>query len=203
VYLQLATGSSLLLRAFDKPIAAARWAYRRPTTAPVTIRGRWMVRFVDGGPVLPAPFHSDSLVPWTGRGDADADRFAGTARYTLRFDAPAPGVARNYLLDLGFVAASARVRLNDRDAGVLVSRPFTMETGALRPTDNVLEIDVTNLSANRIKDLDVREVPWKIYRDINFVGIDYKPFDASKWPIRPSGLLGPVTLQPLESASPR
>ena len=53
---------------------------------------------------------------------------------------------------------------------------------------------MTNLSANRIRDLDRRGVQWRIMKDINFVNIDYKPFDASKWPVRDSGLLGPVTL---------
>jgi len=33
-------------------------------------------------------FTLETLGPWTGRGDEDADRFAGTARYTLTFDAP-------------------------------------------------------------------------------------------------------------------
>ena len=61
---------------------------------------------------------------------------------------------------------------------------------------NLLEVEVTNLSANRIRDLDLRKVPWKIFHDINFVNLDYKPFDASAWPLRASGLLGPVTLIP-------
>jgi len=58
------------------------------------------------------------------------------------------------------------------------------------------------VSANRIRGLDQRGVEWRIFRDINFVGIDYKPFDASKWPVRPSGLSGPVALQPLADAPP-
>ena len=29
-------------------------------------------------------------------------------------------------------------------------------------------------------------------REINFVNINYKPFDAANWPLTPSGLLGPV-----------
>ena len=120
-------------------------------------------------------------------------------RATLsRFDAP--DSASRHVLSLGRVAESARVRLNGRDLGVLFAAPYRIETGPLRRTGNVLEIEVTNLSANRIRDLDRRGVEWKIFRDINFVGIDYKPFDASKWPVRPSGLLGPVTLQPLASA---
>jgi len=58
---------------------------------------------------------------------------------------------------------------------------------------------VTNLSANRIRDLDVREVNWKIMHDANIVTPAYQPFDGSKWPIQPSGLLGPVTLTPVKS----
>jgi hypothetical protein len=147
--------------------------------------------------VLPASFGTDTLVSWTERGDAEGRRFAGTARYSVRFDAP--GEASSYLLDLGKVAESARVRLNGHELGILFARPFCVETGALRPTGNELEIEVTNLSANRIRDLDVRHVPWKVFQDINFVGIDYRPFDASGWPLKPSGLLGPVRLRPLAS----
>ncbi|MBM4156629.1 MAG: hypothetical protein FJ221_16625 [Lentisphaerae bacterium] len=64
----------------------------------------------------------------------------------------------------------------------------------LRPAGNKLEIEVTNLAANRIRDLDRRKVAWRIFRDINLVNIKYKPFDASNWPVFDSGLLGPVVL---------
>jgi hypothetical protein len=73
----------------------------------------------------------------------------------------------------------------------------------LRPGRNHLEIDVTNLAANRIRDLDRRKVPWKTMREINFVNILYRPFDASDWPLQPSGLLGPVVLTPLQRVEPR
>jgi hypothetical protein len=171
------------------------------STGPLSeLRGRWTVTFLEGGPVLPKPFTSDTVTTWTGRGDEDADRFAGTARYSVTFDAP--DTAGRHLLTLGTVRESARVRLNGRDLGVLIEPFFAVETGPLRPTDNVLEVEVTNLSANRVRDLDLRKVPWKIFRDINFVGIDYRPFDASRWPVRPSGLPGPVTLQPLSGDVP-
>ena len=58
----------------------------------------------------------------------------------------------------------------------------------------MLAIEVTNLPANRIADLDRRKVPWKRFHEINFVSIDYKPFDASNWPPLESGLIGPVRL---------
>ena len=63
----------------------------------------------------------------------------------------------------------------------------------------MLELDVTKLEANRIRDMDQRKVNWKIMREINFVNINYKPFDASAWPLTSSGLLGPVTLTPLRA----
>jgi hypothetical protein len=68
----------------------------------------------------------------------------------------------------------------------------------LKPGRNVLELDVTNLAANRIRHMDQQKAPWKIMREINFVNINYRPFDASGWALTPSGLLGPVTLTPLQ-----
>jgi hypothetical protein len=194
VYLQLAPGESLVLRLFDQPTEGEAWQYRRPVGAPEELRGTWSVEFVDGGPELPGPFTTRVLGSWTDQG-GEAERFAGTARYRIRFDAP--GSAANYLLDLGNVAESARVRLNGRDLGTLFAAPFHVDTGPLRPTGNELDIEVTSLSANRVRDLDRRGVEWKIFHDINFVGIDYRPFNASGWEVRPSGLLGPVSLQPL------
>ena len=72
-----------------------------------------------------------------------------------------------------------------------------MRLDGLKPRGNVLEIEVTNLPANRIRDLDVRKVPWKLMREINIVTVKYRPFDAAAWEVEPSGLLGPVTLVPL------
>jgi hypothetical protein len=74
--------------------------------------------------------------------------------------------------------------------------------GSLQPGRNTLEIDVTNTAANRIRDLDRRKVDWKIMREINFVDLEYRPFDASTWPVSDSGLLGPVKLIPLKAFVP-
>ena len=68
----------------------------------------------------------------------------------------------------------------------------------LKATGNVLSIEVTNLAANRIADMDRRKVEWKIFKNTNLVNIRYKPFDASGWPLMDSGLLGPVRLVPLK-----
>jgi hypothetical protein len=96
------------------------------------------------------------------------------------------------------------VKVNGRDAGVLFSVPFHCRVGAfLKPGVNELEIEVTNLDANRIRDLDRRKVPWKKFHDINYVSITYRPFDAASWPLTDSGLLGPVRLIPLRINQPQ
>src|SRR5207302_11140830 len=97
------------------------------------------------------------------------------------------------------VAESASVSVNGQESGMQFARAFRVDTGPTRRTGNELDIEVTTLSENPIRDLDVRRVTWKVFADINFVGIDYKPFDAASRPLRPSGLLGPVRLEPLAS----
>jgi hypothetical protein len=74
--------------------------------------------------------------------------------------------------------------------------------GSLQPGRNLLEIEVTNVAANRIRAMDRAGVDWKIMREINFVNIRYEPFDASEWPVEPAGLLGPVELVPMRRVQP-
>ena len=106
------------------------------------------------------------------------------------------------MLDLGDVRESARVTINGQAAANLWCVPYRAAVGKfLKPGNNRLTIDVTNLSANRIRDLDQRKVEWKIFDEINFVDIHYKPFDASQWPLTPSGLLGPVRCVPMKQQS--
>ena len=151
--------------------------------------------FVEGGAELPASYETDELSSWTDRGEK-AECFAGTAIYRLTFDAPSD--AKEWLLDLGEVHSSARVRVNGKDAAVLVGPTFVTPVCGLKPEGNVLEVEITNLAANRIRSMDRDRVEWKIFEDINVVDREYKPFDASNWPIMPSGLLGPVRLTALE-----
>ena len=70
----------------------------------------------------------------------------------------------------------------------------------LKPGRNTLEVEVTNLPANRIADYDRRGVKWRKFKDINIVSIFYKPITFDTWATAPSGLLGPVTLTPMQKA---
>jgi hypothetical protein len=199
VRLQLQPGESVILRTFtNKVVEASPWSYFENAGPPQAVSGRWKVQFIEGGPELPAGYESAALVSWTVWDDVKLKGFAGTARYTIEFEKPT-GDADEWLLDLGRVCESARVTLNGQAVGALWCRPFAVAVGRfLKPGTNVLEIEVTNLAANRIRDLDQRQVNWKYFYDINIVGRDYRPLDASTWPLRDSGLLGPVVLKPMK-----
>jgi hypothetical protein len=198
IHLQLAAGESVILRAFaDRKVEGPAWNYWQTNGQPVEITGDWNVKFIAGGPVLPADFQAAQLASWTTFPDTNCQAFAGTAKYEITFDAPNRQSAignRQFFLDLGDVRQSARVRVNGQDYGTLITPPFRVVVDNLKPTGNTLEVEVTSVAANRIRDLDRRGVPWKVFRDINIVDINYKPFDASHWPLTDCGLLGPVTL---------
>ncbi len=203
VYLRVASGQSLLLRTFDsmpKARGLRDWHYRAPCGEGVELRGDWQVEFMSGGPVLPRAASPEALTSWT-LWSAEAERFSGTARYRIRFDAPETP-ADDWRLDLGDVRETARVILNGEPVGTLWSLPFRLHLPAVKARGNVLEIEVTNLPANRIRDLDRRKVDWKVMKDINLASLRYRALDASGWDPAPSGLLGPMRLVPLERVRP-
>jgi len=205
VYLQLKPGESLFVKgrasasARNDPPAWTYWQANPDAAVPLTA---WAVTFVSGGPELPPPFPSSDLHSWTDEG-GPAESFAGTAAYKVDFEIPADVKADSWLLDLGDVRETARVFLNDKEVDHAWSLPFQVNLGSdFKPEGNTLRIEVTNLGANRIRDLDIKQVPWKNFYDANVVNAHYEKLDASKWPVQPSGLLGPVRLIPLKKQQP-
>jgi hypothetical protein len=196
VRLQLAPGQTMLVRASADSLSAPPWPYREQAAEAVVLPGPWRVEFLAGGPTLPAGYDTTQPAPWTEAPDPTAQSFAGTVRYSTPWKVPAENGTR-WLLDLGDVLGSARVRLNGSEVATLVAPPFNVEVSGLPSSENLLEIEVTGVAANRIRDLDRRGVAWRIFEDINLVNIDYKQFDASVWPVRPLGLRGPITATPL------
>ncbi|HET7217233.1 MAG TPA: glycosyl hydrolase, partial [Vicinamibacterales bacterium] len=201
VYLQMPPGGSLILAESPAPSRSSFESYRTAGD-PIAVAGPWTVRFLKGGPRLPSPRVVDRLVSWTTFGQ-DAEVFSGTAVYTATFAHSTRGGQR-WQLDLGRVADSARVRLNGRDLATLIGPPYrlVLDASQLQPR-NTLEVSVSNLSANRVRDLDVRGVPWKKFYNVNFParlpenrGPDGL-FSAARWEPLESGLLGPVALTPL------
>lgn len=189
VHLQLEPGASIFMKTNVQTVEP--WPYVEPTRQTYDVKGTWQVRFLEGGPDLPASYETETLAPWSERGEP-YEAFAGTAEVSIVFDAPEPHAS--WLLDLGEVHSSVRVRLNGDEVATLIGPTFRVRLPTLKPTGNRLDLEVTSLAANRIRDLDQRGVKWRIFDDINFVDMNYEPFDASDWPLTPSGLTGPAHL---------
>lgn len=191
----LAPGESVFVEVLRSAVAdtPTKWPLRMRDT--LALRGNWHVDFLRGDPALPERYQTDTLRSWTLAPDTLTHSFSGTARYTLSFSVPPSYIGRTGWIELGDVRESAEVRLNGQALGVAWCLPMRvpLPSSVLR-ANNILEIAVTNLSANRIRFLDRQGVAWKKFYDINMVDIRYQPFYAGAWPLVASGLLGPVRI---------
>jgi hypothetical protein len=198
IQLQLHPGESILLETRLKgAFEGDPWLALEPLegqSRPLT--GPWAVSFLEGGPTLPEERTVSELTSWTRLDGRETECFSGTARYATDFDVAE--TAEAWILDLGRVAESARVRLDGETLGTVFALPFRVRVDGERllPGPHRLEVEVTNLMANRIRCLDLEGVEWRRFYDINFVNVQYDPFDASGWEPMESGLLGPVRLIP-------
>jgi hypothetical protein len=197
IYLQLESGQSLIVKTFTaKDINLPEYGVFQKGT-PREIVGEWTFRFLDGMPAINNEYHMNgSPVSWTELPDDSATGFAGTGRYSITFNLS--DEATDWLLDLGNLCESARVKINGKETGLVWSLPYTLHVGKyLKKGDNLLEIDVTNLPANRIRDYDRRGVEWRIFKEINFVDVGYRMSKYDWWDVMPSGLANSVKLIPL------
>jgi hypothetical protein len=196
VKLHIEAGKSLMLITENTP-TVQKWNYWETASAEFPLNGKWQLNFDKGGSELPQPATLTALESWT-KLSPQAETFSGSATYTLQFESPKVS-ADNWSLNLGDVRESAKVWLNGTYIGTAWSVPYKLNIGKLKPGKNELKIQVTNLGANRIRDMELKGIEWKIFYEINMVDKDYKKFDATKWDPTPSGLLGPVSITPLKN----
>jgi hypothetical protein len=202
VYLQLHKQESLIIETYEEHIETLVLPFYKDAGDPVVLRGKWTVSFHGGGPTLPPVHETDSLSSWTNFGLPEHQSFSGTATYGNSFDKPGQ-LPHRWLLDLGQVKETAEVFLNGNLLGTLIGPTYQLDFDpALLLEKNVLEVKVSNLMANRIADLDKRNVFWKKFYNVNFPARKSENrkdglFVASHWEPVDSGLLGPVKLVPL------
>src|SRR5690606_5818977 len=196
IRVQLQPGEALLVRfGNDQLPSVPAWRYLGKQVGEIAIDTGWHLRFETGGPALPKAVSMDTLALWTTQRDTAYHIFSGIAAYEGTFDVTAVVDDVAYLLELDNLYESAQVYINGIDAGIVWSVPFRLEVGhLLKAGENTIRIEVANLMANRIRGKDRRREEWRRYHEINFVSIDYKPFDASNWAVQPSGLEGPVAI---------
>lgn len=195
VRIQLKSGETVFLKVTNQPSASQAWKYNVETKKSIALQNKWKVRFTAGGPQLPAARTITSLSSWTQWNDTTLQNFSGTAVYTSSFNLAAKN-AKQYVLQLGKVNQSARVWINGKDAGYVWAIPFSTDiTEFIKKGRNEIKIELVNLMANRIRYMDRNNIPWRNYHEINFVNIDYKPFNAANWAVEESGLIGPVIIK--------
>jgi hypothetical protein len=147
----------------------------------------WSVRF--DGLAAPGPIANASLGSLTNSADPHLKYFSGTSIYQGSFALPAgvtPGTPMK--LDLGQVGDVAEVLVNGKPAGIAWKAPYEVDVGPLvHAGQNTVEVRVANLWVNRL----VGDAQPGVSK-VTFTTMPTYKADA---PLRPSGLIGPVTLQ--------
>ena len=168
VRLQLSSGESIILRTFAHAADAPRHAYRDAVVREQELRIKELSLPKDP--------------------DADFHRLY-TADFTV------PRIDGRYVLDLGDVLESARVVLNGQEVATLFAVPFRCDiTPFIKKGKNTLRVGVTNLPANRIAQMDRDSIPWRHFKEINVVDLNYKTTHYDQWEPVPSGLNSPVRI---------
>lgn len=188
----------------------------RDVPAPIAVTGPWQLDFPPNWGA-PAQVKLPELISWSEHADNGVRYFSGTATYRKEVEIPPAllGGSRPLWLNLGEVKNLAEVFVNGQPLGVLWKPPFRVDiAGAARAGGNTLEIRITNLWPNRL--IGDEQLPadreWGENNQLKSWPqwlLDGKPsptgrFTFTTWrhwkkddALLPSGLLGPVTLQPM------
>ena len=210
IQIELRSGESMILQTFNDEAIPTDLPYR--TIVPYSIceatpdgfvdheihkaiEGPWTLSFVEEAPRVAKTFTLDKLQTWETLDDDSCKVTMGTGIYTTKFKLSKKEAKMSWQIDLGDVRESARVYINDQFIGCAWSVPYVLDCkDALKKGVNDIRIEVTNLPANRIADLDRRGVKWRKMEEINVVDINYKKTTYDQWEPVKSGLNSKVKL---------
>ena len=197
---QLRSGQSMILQTFNQklPVAEALPVYCDTTAVDMDLElnGPWKLSFIEEAPKVSQTFTLDNLQTWEILSD-EARVTMGTGVYetTVKLKKKDLKDATAWKIDLGDVRESARVYINGQYLGCAWSVPYVLDCkNTLKKGKNTIRIEVTNLPANRIADLDRKGVKWRKMEEINVVDINYKKTLYDTWEPMPSGLNSQVKL---------
>ncbi len=167
-------------------------AFADTSTERASIKGKWTVKFQPGR-LAPESVEWDKLIDWTSSAEPGIKYFSGTAAYSIQIEVPET-TAGDHWLDLGKVCEVGEVSLDGQDLGTVWAYPFRVKVPAklLRIGSHLLEVKVTNVWNNRLVGDQFLAEGERITRT-NVQGQHTKSS-----PLVPSGLLGPVILQPIK-----
>lgn len=193
LWVSLKSGQSMILQTYDSEIELPATATPVQELSALDIDGQWTLSIPDG-----QTYKLEGLSGWE-KLDDQMKSYIGTGTYNIDFTVSASQMKTatgGFMLDLGDVRESADVWLNGEYLGCAWAAPFMLDcSNGIREGSNTLRIDVTNLPANRISEMDRQGTVWRIFEDINMSNISSDSYAA--WTPVPSGLNSKVRLIPL------
>lgn len=204
----LRSGQSLILETFDQPLTEHLPVYFNELCdtmvmgyAPIELTDGWTLSFTESSPVVNQTYPIHTLQTWENL-DENTRILMGTGIYETTFTLKRKQLKGSTLwqIDLGDVRESARVFINGHEVGCAWAVPYVLSFDAsiLKKGKNSVRIEVTNLPANRIAQLDREGVKWRKMNEINIVDINYKNTKYDGWDPVPSGLNSTVSLSRLK-----
>lgn len=200
ILISLRSGESMILQTFNTKGNFHQTARledeRKVPMKTYDLNGKWTLSFIDEAPAVGKTYQLDKLQSWETL-DEKTRITMGTGVYTTHLNLKKKDLAdaHAWTIDLGDVRESARVYINNQFAGCAWSVPFVLNCDdLLKEGDNLIRIEVTNLPANRISDLDKKGVKWRKMEEINVVDINYKKTTYDEWAPVESGLHSNVTI---------
>ncbi|MCF2946930.1 glycoside hydrolase [Paraglaciecola aquimarina] len=173
--------------------------------AAITLEQPWQLTLQENRDV-PTRLTLDKLTSLTELKPVALAHYSGSIRYQTSFTVSPEWLRADQQLQLGLgeVGVIARVTVNGQNLGELWSRPLTLNIeDAVKPGTNTLTVEVATTWLNRlIGDLKYPEqfpdsTKAKSFNtDITFEGTVKK--DRA---LQPSGLIGPVTIQPIRKVA--
>ncbi len=206
IKVNLKSGESRILLVSNKPVAewdvptavkdAQPQALEVADGKTIDLTGNtWTLSFTEEAPTVGETFSLKGLKTWEELSDK-AQVTMGTGVYETTFKLSKDDSQKQWAIDLGDVRESARVYLNGKYIGCAWAVPYLLNCkDALQKGKNTLRIEVTNLPANRIAELDRQGVEWRKMKEINVVDIRYKKTTYEGWTPVPSGLNSSVKLK--------
>lgn len=161
----------------------------------ITLNDSWTLSFKESAPIVSKLWTLDKPQTWEKLDDDSVKVTMATGVYTSMIKLNKEDSKKHWAIDLGDVRESARVYINGNFIGCAWSVPFILDCkNFLKKGKNEIKIEVTNLPANRIADMDRKGVKWRIMKDINVVDLNYKGVSYAGWKPMPSGLNSEVKL---------
>ena len=207
IHLALRSGESIIVQTYDdapqqqpadllKTLVSVYHQTTKAQPQEYPLNGPWRLSFIEETPKVSHTFNLDNLQTWETLSD-ETRVTMGTGVYetTVKLKKKDLKDATAWKIDLGDVRESARVYINGQYIGCAWSVPYVLDCkNTLKKGKNTIRIEVTNLPANRIADLDRKGVKWRKMEEINVVDINYKKTLYDTWEPMPSGLNSQVKL---------